>query len=238
MRMDSCTPIRPSFSYTHTQVLDLAPDILAHNRIIMGLPHEPHADIFRTLRTQILNQLRDNNWNSMAITSVCPGVGKTLITANLAIAMALEGKQTVLLVDMDFRHPRLARYLGIPPAPGLTDYLAGRVPFEQILFNPGIDRLVVVPGGREQANASEWVASPRMADLITEIRSRYESRIILFDIPPLFQADDAQMIIPMLDGVLLVVEDGKHTPDELRHALYLLSNTNLLGLVLNRAIEV
>lgn len=223
------------FRYTQTPVWERATEILAHNRIIMGLPHEPECDVFRVLRTRLLHQLRAQHWNTVAVTSPCARTGKSLVCANLAIALALEGNQTVLLVDMDFRQPRLAHYLGLPPTRGLSDYLAGDVAFEQILCNPGIEGLVVVPAGTVGLYPTEWAATRRLAELILELRTRYESRILLFDIPPLSHADTAQLLLPRVDGAALVVEDGKHSPDELRHAIHLLEGTPLLGVVLNKA---
>ncbi|MGI9213033.1 MAG: CpsD/CapB family tyrosine-protein kinase, partial [Methylococcaceae bacterium] len=158
----------------------------------------------------------------------------SLVCANLAIALALEGNQTVLLVDLDFRQPRLAHYLGLPPTHGLSDYLAGDVAFEHILFNPGIEGLVVVPAGTVGLYPTEWAATRRLAELILEIKTRYESRILLFDIPPLSHADAAQLLLPKVDGAVLIVEDGRHSPDELHHAMHLLEGTPLLGLVLNQ----
>lgn len=236
MTLESLFPApHPDFSYTRTPVMERDTGTLAHHRIIMGLPHDPRCDLFRILRTRLLHQLRTQHWNSVAVTSPVPGTGKTLITANLAIAMALEGNQTVLLIDMDFRHPRLARYLGLPPTPGLTDYLNGEVSLEQILFNPGIDGLVVIPGGKGGQYPSEWTATRRLKALIQELKTRYESRVLLFDSPALLPDDRARLLLPEVDGVLLVAEDGKHTPEELRHTLALLEDTHVLGLVLNKA---
>jgi protein-tyrosine kinase len=74
-----------------------------------------------------------------------------------------------------------------------------------------------------------------MLNLIKEIKSRYKSGIIIFDLPPLFAADDALLLLSHVDAALLVVEDGKNTSDELQKAMYILEETNLLGLVLNKS---
>jgi len=79
------------------------------------------------------------------------------------------------------------------------------------------------------------ISSRKMISLIQEIKSRYESRIIIFDLPPLFAADDAMVLMPYADAALLVVEDGKNTSEELQHSMYILEQTNLLGLVLNKS---
>lgn len=201
----------------------------------MAQYNDPRADIFRVLRTNILKQLRENNWNSFAITSATLGAGKTFISVNLAIAIAMEGNQSILLVDADLRRPSIAKYLGLQGEWGLVDYLKGDVSLEDILINPGIERLVILPGAGPNNNISELISSRKMVNLIKEIKSRYESRIIIFDIPPLFAADDALLFMPHIDAALLVVEDGKNTSDELQHSMYILEQTNLLGLVVNKS---
>jgi len=92
-----------------------------------------------------------------------------------------------------------------------------------------------LPGKSSDNNSSELISSRKMISLIQEIKSRYESRIIILDLPPLFAADDAMVLMPYADAALLVVEDGKNTTEELQHSMYILEQTNLLGLVLNKS---
>jgi exopolysaccharide/PEP-CTERM locus tyrosine autokinase len=226
-----------SIRYTTTKTTILNPEMLRNNRVIMGLYNDPRADIFRVLRTNILKQLRENNWNSFAITSATLGAGKTFVSVNLAIAIAMEGNQSVLLVDADLRRPSLHKYLGLQEELGLADYLKGEISLEDILINPSIERLVILPGTSSNNNASELISSRKMINLIKEIKSRYESRIIIFDIPPIFAADDALLFMPHVDATLLVVEDGKNTTNELQHSMYILEQTNLLGLVVNKSTQ-
>lgn len=224
-----------TIKYTNTVSLPIPHEILRENRVIMGLKQDPRSDLFRVLRTNILKQLRENGWNNFFVTSATQGAGKTLISLNLAIAIALEGNQTVILVDADLRKPSLARNLGIECKFGLVDYLTGIVPLEQVLINPGIERLVVLPGKFSRNNFSELIASPKMANFIDEIKSRYESRVVIFDIPPLFVADDALLFMSYFDAALFVIEDEHNTKDELQHAMQILQDTNLLGVVLNKS---
>jgi len=221
--------------YTKTKTISLDPEVLRNNRVIMGLYNDPRADIFRVLRTNVIRQLRENNWNSFAITSATLGAGKTFISVNLAIAIAMEGNQSVLLVDADLKRPAVGNYLDLQLEAGLFDYLNGDISLEDILINPGIERLVILPGRNSNTNTSELISSRKMVDLIKEIKSRYESRIIIFDLPPLFAADDALLFMPHIDAALLVVEDGKNTSDELQHSMHILEQINLLGLVVNKS---
>ncbi len=224
-----------SIRYTKTQSVIIDPDVLRDNRVIMGLNNDPRADLFRVLRTNVLKQLRENNWNSFAITSATPEAGKTFISVNLAIAIAMEGNQSVLLVDADLKCPKVGQCLGLEWEFGLVDCLNMDVSLEDTLINPGIERLVVLPGNDSNNNSSELISSQKMVNLIKEIKSRYESRIIIFDLPPLFAGDDALVFMPYIDAALLVVEDGKNTSEELQQSMYILEQTNLLGLVLNKS---
>ncbi len=231
-RDDQCTV--DSIPDTITQTVNIDPNVLRNNRVIMGVKNEPMADIFRVLRTNVLKQLRDNNWNSFVITSATPDAGKSFVSINLAIAIAMEGNQNVLIVDADLRRPAIDKYLGFNAEFGLNDYLENDVSIEKILINPGIENLIVMPGKNSSGNASELIASKKMTNLIKEIKSRYESQIVIFDLPPLFAADDAMLFMPYVDAALLVIEDGKNTSSELQRSMSILEQTNLLGLVLNK----
>ena len=101
-----------SIEYTHTKVVKSSPDLFRQRRVIMGLKNDPHIDIFRRLRTQVLRKLRENQWNSLAVTSATSGAGKSFVTVNLAIALAMEVNQTVLVVDADLRNPSLGWFFG------------------------------------------------------------------------------------------------------------------------------
>lgn len=223
-----------TIKYTNTRTVNLDPEVLMANRIVMGVSNDPRADIFRVLRTNILKQLRENGWNSFFVTSATPSAGKSLVSINLAIAIALEGNHTVLLVDADLRRPSVCDHLGLHCEHGLIDYLSGNTPLEQILIHPNIENLVLLPGKDSKINSSELISSAKMNEFVKEIKSRYESRIIIFDIPPIFVADDALLYMSYCDAALFVVEDEKNTTDELQHAMQILEETNLLGLVLNK----
>jgi protein-tyrosine kinase len=228
--------------HAKNQITTVNPETLKNNRIVMGLHNDPNADIFRVLRTNILRQLRENSWDSFAVTSTTPNEGKTSLSINLAIAIALEGSQTVILIDADFRRPRIAHYLGLPINLGVFDYLTGIASLDDVLLsmhedltNPGFDNLVVLPGRESRINSSELISSSKMKVLIREIKLRYQSQIIILDIPPLLVADDAMLLLPHVDATVLVVEDGKNSSEELQHSMHILEQTNLLGLVLNKS---
>jgi capsular exopolysaccharide synthesis family protein len=189
------------------------------------------------LRTQVLHTMRENEWTTLAITGPSRGIGKSLIATNLAISISREVNQTVLLVDIDLRRPNVHNYFGFEPDYGLLDYLQGNADLEDIFVNPSFKRLMVLPGRSTTIESSELLSSPRMINLVKELKSRYESRIIIFDMPPLLDLDDAMVFLPNVDAALLVVENGGNTQSEVEKSMRLLSATNLIGTVLNKADE-
>jgi len=223
--------------YTQTRIIDVPKDILKENRIIAGIGPGYIIDAYRMLRTKILQQMNENHWNTMAVTSATPGSGKTLTAINLAISIAMEVNQTVLLVDFDLRRPSLHKYFGFVPEKGLSDYILNNEPLNELMINPGIERLVLLPGNEPIVNSSEVLSSPKMKQLVEELKARYPSRLIVFDLPPLLSTDDALAFSPYVDALLMVVEDGKTRSYDLKQAVEMLKGFPLLGTVMNKSQE-
>ncbi len=235
---DGNARVQPQYiSYSKTKIIKSTPEVYAESRLIAALKHDPRSTSFRMLRTQILKTLRKNQWNSIAVTAATQGAGKSFVAANLAVSISSEVNQTVMLVDLDMRRPTLHRYFGFKPEHGLQDYLTGKVELESVLVNPGMDRLVVLPGRGTHPESSELISTPRMRDLSHELKTRYEARIVIYDLPPVLAVDDAMVFMPDADAALFVVENGVNTEDEIRRSMNLLGATNLLGTVLNKAEE-
>ncbi|MEX2479626.1 MAG: CpsD/CapB family tyrosine-protein kinase, partial [Gammaproteobacteria bacterium] len=156
---------------------------------------------------------------------------------NLAISLARELHHTVLLVDLDLRNPNMHHYFGLQPKRGIEDYLLRSVPLNEILINPGIERLVLLPAVKPIENSSEFLSSPIMGRLVQELKTRYPSRMVLFDLPPVLASDDALAFAPHIDALLLVLRDASTTQDELEHALEILKDIPILGTVLNASDE-
>ena len=213
----------------------LDPVLMRERRIVSLHNNNPEFEAFRMLRTKILKQLRDNNWSSFAVTAPTQGVGKSTVSVNLAIAMALDLNQSVLLVDLDLKFPKVHWYFGLENESGLRDYFLSDKPLSEIMVNPGIDRLMILPGRGQAIGSSEILSGPRMRALMNEISTRNQSRIIIFDLPPVLATDDVLATTDCYDAILMVVEEGKTQPDELKKTLKLLSGKNLLGTVLNKS---
>jgi protein-tyrosine kinase len=224
-----------NIEYSQTRSVSLSKHTLMDNRVVAAFDTDERAEPYRQLRTQILQKFRENSWRTLAITSAQQGAGKTLTSVNLAIALAKEVNQTVLLVDMDFKGPNILDVLGLEAEVGLVEHLKGEVPLQDILVNPGLDRLTILPALPAQGTTSEILSSPVMKAALDEIVNRYSDRIIVFDLPPLLRDDDALVFTPYADTTLLVVESGVTTPQEMERCVQLLEGTNILGTILNKA---
>ncbi len=223
-----------NIKYTHTKTIEVAPSVLKKKRVIASDTNSLDRDAFRLLRTQVLQRMHSNNWNALAVTSAQPGEGKSLVAVNLAIALAMEINQTVLLVDLDMRRPSIHKYFDYRPDKGLSDFLLHDTPMQDILFNPGIERLVILPGREVMFNSSEMLSSPKMVALVEELKTRYPSRTIIFDLPPLLATDDALAFSPYVDSILLVAEEGKTSKEDLLQVKAILKDCTIIGTVLNK----
>jgi len=223
--------------YSQTQRIATPQNVLSENRLIAGNRSDPRATSFRRLRTQVLQAMRENSWTTLAVTGPSSGIGKSLVSTNLAISISLEVNQTVLLVDADLRRPSIHKYFDFEPGHGLLDYLRGKANVNDLLVNPVFKRLVLLPGRGTTSESSELLSSPRMIKLVEDLKSKYKSRIIIFDLPPLLDIDDAMVFLPNVDATLLVVENGKNTQSEVQDSIRLLESTNLIGTVLNKVDE-
>jgi Mrp family chromosome partitioning ATPase len=207
--------------------------LLESHRIIAHRTRCPEADVYRQLRTKVLTVMNASGFKALAITSPHYGDGKTTVTVNLGVSIALDLKQTVLLVDADLRKPDLQRVLGIPPHAGLTDYLLKGTPLPECLVRPPFDRVSVLTGGDPLDNSSEVLASPRMISLARELKSRYPDRLVIYDMPPALSQDDPIAFLPQVDAVLVVVRDGITRTEDLKRCLQTLEGANVIGTELN-----
>jgi len=208
---------------------------LLQRRVVANNAHTPESDVFRMLRTKVIKQLNDNNWNSFGITAPTQGAGKSLVAVNLAMTIAMDQNYEVLLVDMDLRYPKIHWYLDLNITAGLRDYVLSDIPLSDVIINSGFDRLQILPGRGQAIGSSEIVSAPKMQALIAEIKSSNKNKIVIFDLPPILATDDVLASFGYYDAMLLVVEDGKNKPADITQSLRLLSGTKLLGTVLNKS---
>lgn len=224
--------------YSETKVVPVDAKTLLEHRVIAALKNDPRSDIFRILRTKVLQRMRANNANVLAVTGPTQGVGKTLVAINLAVSIAMDANYSVLLLDLDLRRPSMHKYFGLSPAFGLVDFLEGRKQIPELLINPGIERLVLMPVNKPSFNSSELLALPKMLAFIAEVKARYPNRIIVVDLPPLLPTNDAMAFIPNVDACVLVTAEGESTRDDIERSLQLIDAKKFMGVILNKSSDV
>jgi len=203
------------------------------NELIMTAdPLSPVSEAFRVLRTNIRYSSVDRPLQVLLVTSPGPEEGKSVVAANLAMALAQAGLRTVLL-DADMRRPRLHRLFGLHPREGLTGaLLAGNT--DGRLQPTEVEGLSILPAGEKPPNPVELLGSQRMRELREELLKSFDA--IVVDSPPVLIGADAAVLGQMVDGVLLVVNAGETRRDMARQAVESLRQVgaNVIGVVLNR----
>ena len=203
--------------------------------IMNGNPDSPIAEEYRKLKTVILRMTREDFRNTVMVTSSVSGEGKSLTSANLAIMMAREYGQTVLLVDSDLRMPSLHEYLGMPLHVGLADCLEDRIDAGRAIVKTGIPKLSFMSAGKKVENPGELLSSQRMREFLLELKHRYQDRYIIIDTAPLLLFAETQAMSLLVDGVLVVVKEGGVSLKGLIQMSEVLKGSNVLGVVYNDA---
>ena len=207
------------------------PDAQKRPLVVHVDPRSPRAESFRTLRTNLQFLNVDSGPRSFVVTSSVPGEGKSTTAANLAISLAETGAR-VALVDGDLRLPRLAQYMGIEGAVGLTDVLIGRAQLSDVLQKWGRAQLYVLPSGRIPPNPSELLGSGNMKRLLLSLTTDFS--YVIIDSPPLLLVTDAAVVSKLADGAILVAASGRTKRAELAAAVRALDHigSKLLGVVI------
>jgi capsular exopolysaccharide synthesis family protein len=188
---------------------------------------------YRVLRSNVQFAAVDAPVNSLLITSTAPGEGKSVTACNLAVALAMDGKN-VILVDADLRRPTVHEKFGLAPGPGLTNVLVGQMSVEEALQDTPVPSLKVLTAGPPPPNPAELLNSHAMDVIHQELKDRCD--IVIFDSPPSLATADAQVLSASVDGVIYVVQFGEAKKSAVRHAGELLrqARARVLGVVFNK----
>lgn len=193
---------------------------------------------YKMLRTQVLRRMEQLGANTLAVMGPNEGAGKTLTAINLAISIAAETGRTALLVDLDLRNPSIHRRFGFEPKLGVEDCIRARRPVQEAMVKiAGYDRLTVLPAKSAVDSSSELLTDQMASELINELRTRYANRIIIFDLPPVLQADDALAFSRHVQAGLMVVAEGKTPREDVVRSITLLNDLKIVGTVLNGSHE-
>lgn len=227
-----------------TQVTPINRDNLAaQNFILPDGPVTGLSEEFRIVKRQLLLTARGGKGvdaipygERILVCSANPNEGKTFCAINLALSMANEKDNRVLLIDADFPKPSVLKTLGINSRPGFMDALADSAcDVESLVIETDIDGLSILPAGGQTNLDTEYIAATRTAEIIDQLSRNDPTRIIIFDSPPALAASPASVLALHVGQMLMVVHADVTTENALRDALSLLSGCEHVQLLLNRA---
>jgi exopolysaccharide/PEP-CTERM locus tyrosine autokinase len=196
------------------------------------------ADHFRQVKRPLIEKALTGapEMRLLLISSALPGDGKSFTSLNLALSMARERDVSVLLIDADAPRARLSDVLGLRGELGLMDALADEsVDVESLIVHTDVRGLEFLPAGRFVENATELLASARMAQIATRLAARNACRVVLLDSAPLLVSSEAKVLLRIPGQVALVVRSGVTPRQAILDALSYVDRAKLQGLILNHA---
>ncbi|KQP05248.1 XrtA-associated tyrosine autokinase [Pseudorhodoferax sp. Leaf265] len=233
-------PARPSVI---SRQVDLDLDALtAAGFVSPNAPRSQIADQYRVIKRPLIANAMGKgttpivNGNLIMVTSAVAGEGKSFNALNLALSIATELNNTVMLVDADVARPSILRMLGLPASRGLLDLLVDdKADLSQVLLRTNIDKLTLLPSGTPHPRATELLASDAMNTLIADIARRYSDRIVIFDSPPLLLTTESRVLATHMGQIVVVVHAEKTLRNDVQHALATIESCPVKMMVLNQA---
>jgi len=194
-------------------------------------PYSLSAEQYRILCTRILQLVQDRSSYTLAISSAIKAEGKSFTSVNLAIAMAKDFDEKVLLIEGDLKNPNLHEYINRSPGFGLSDVLEGRINFDTASIHLFDGRLSVLLAGKAMGNPSRLLSSSKMQELLHALRGQF--KYIIIDTPPIIPMVDMNIYSALVDGILLVIRAGKTPRSIIKKALSGIPSEKVIGAVLN-----
>ena len=198
-------------------------------------PRSAVAEAFRSIRTALAFSATDGALKRLLVTSSSPKEGKTMVSMNVAMALAQAGKR-VLLVGADMRKPRLHKVFQVPGRPGLSNLLAGEGVSnarDAIRPVPGIENLSLLPSGPTPPSPADLLGSERMEELLDELSQEFD--VLVLDTPPALNVTDAVVLCQYVPGVILVIRSFTTQRKLAQRATELLARAQgkMVGVILN-----
>lgn len=200
--------------------------------ITCHLPRSRPAEAYRAVRTAVCFSAVGREHRVIQVTSPAAGDGKSTLAQNFAVALAQSGKKTII-IESDFRRPKVHRLLGIESKPGVVDVLRGQAEVDDAIHETEVENFFAMPCGGRPKNPSELLAMPEYEQLLEVLREKFD--YVIVDTPPVLVVTDPCSVAPRVDGVLLCVRLSRHTRDFGRRALEQLRDVgaNMTGIVIN-----
>lgn len=210
---------------------------IARNRGIHGFnSFDSRSRSFNLIRARIFGLRRKRGWRMLGFVSASPSVGKSFISANVAAALSRDPRSQTYLVDLDLRRGGIGSIFDIAPQEGLESFLDssewhGPPP----AYTPTGQSLIILPAvPGHQVSSAELLVGTRAVQLLQAMRNSPQANLFLFDLPPVFANDDTSAVMELLDGYVLIAEEGKTTQRDIESAVDMLGEERLAGVILNK----
>ena len=185
-------------------------------KIIVGEESVKHSEGYNKLRDNILYMNADKTRKVIQTESAVKGEGKTTVTCNLAVALGLTDK-SVVVVDLDFYHPRAHRLFEVEKEMGIAEYILGNASLEDIIKKTSRKNVDIITRGAEVQNSSLVFVSEKFKNMIAELREKYD--YVLLDCAPVLQVSDYIHISRVSDGVIFMVEHASTSRSQVKEAV-------------------
>jgi tyrosine-protein kinase Etk/Wzc len=202
--------------------------------VVLHQPQSVPAEAFKTLRSRVqFSKIDKESLRTILVTSAAMGEGKTTISANLAGSFALSDAKTLVL-DCDFRKPRVHTFFNGKRSPGVVDYIFGRATMDEIVYPTEMKNLFYIPCGQIPPNPTELLQSAKMTAFFAQLKTQFD--YILIDSPPIVAVTDAEILARICDVTILIVSAEQTKTDMMIRVVNSLSSKNVgfIGAVLNK----
>jgi exopolysaccharide/PEP-CTERM locus tyrosine autokinase len=204
-----------------------------HRMVVLSDPNSLEAEHFKMLRAQILFPKEGKVPRTIMVTSSYPGEGKTYVSANLAVSIAMGINEHVLLIDCDLRNPSIHKFLGYSNKEGLHEYLTSGRQLQDLIIRSEIEKLSLLCAGGPSRRASELLSSAKMKEFLLEVRDRYTDRFVIIDATPAQITADPNVLSNLVDGIVFVVLAERAPRASVRKSIELVGRDKTLGVVFN-----
>jgi polysaccharide chain length determinant protein (PEP-CTERM system associated) len=194
------------------------------------MPVSAVAEQFRVAATRLILSSSTQKSSVVVVTSAVQGEGKTTTSANLAYVLANDLGKSTLVIDCDFKQPRLHCYLGVESQPGLAELISGDAPLADCLHKLDDSPLWVLPCGRRERQFVDLTKIPQIRTILSGLRERFE--FIIIDAPPIFPLADMNLLASIADMLVLVIRAGITPQDMVSQAMKALKPDSRVGIIM------
>ncbi|MFZ1200148.1 MAG: CpsD/CapB family tyrosine-protein kinase, partial [Desulfobacterales bacterium] len=206
------------------------------NGLLVALlkPRSYEAEQFKILRTNLLFPEAGKPARSILITSAAPGDGKSFVSSNLAVSLALDYDRKVLLVDADVRRSAIHKIFGLNGSEkGICDFLTDRVPLASLLVNTSLNNLFILPAGQLTHAPDQLQSLERLPKLFDELAGSFGDFFVVIDSPPPKLAAETGVLARLVDKIVIVMKAGVTKKEYIEETIELVDKSKIAGIVFN-----